>query len=243
MISSAPKSAPDNQPKPTSKLDPGKTYVVTMKTNCGTLHVPDRPGAVAERLGVVREPRPARVLRQHGLPPDRAGLRDPGRRPDRHGHAAARATRRSTRRRRARATRTASSRWRRRRSEAPGTAGSQFFVVTVGERGPPARLRDHRQGDEGPRCRRPDRPARRRAAAADADRRDRVRNRRRAPSWSPRSSSRPALRPGSGHRSSCCSCRTSSTACARPRSTRSSSSRAPTRSRRPRRSISRARGS
>jgi cyclophilin family peptidyl-prolyl cis-trans isomerase len=36
VISSAPKSGPDNQSKPTSKLDPGKTYVITMKTNCGT---------------------------------------------------------------------------------------------------------------------------------------------------------------------------------------------------------------
>ncbi len=36
VISSAPKSGPDNQSKPTSKLDPAKTYVITMKTNCGT---------------------------------------------------------------------------------------------------------------------------------------------------------------------------------------------------------------
>lgn len=36
VISSPPKSGPDNQPKPTSNLDPSKTYVITMKTNCGT---------------------------------------------------------------------------------------------------------------------------------------------------------------------------------------------------------------
>ena len=36
VISSPPKMAADNQSKPTSSLDPSKTYVVTMKTNCGT---------------------------------------------------------------------------------------------------------------------------------------------------------------------------------------------------------------
>jgi cyclophilin family peptidyl-prolyl cis-trans isomerase len=36
VISSAPKTGPENRSKPTSKLDPGKTYVITMKTNCGT---------------------------------------------------------------------------------------------------------------------------------------------------------------------------------------------------------------
>ncbi len=35
VISSAPKSGPDNQSKPTATLDPSKTYLVTMKTNCG----------------------------------------------------------------------------------------------------------------------------------------------------------------------------------------------------------------
>ena len=36
VISSPPKAGPDNQSKPTTSLDPSKTYVITMKTNCGT---------------------------------------------------------------------------------------------------------------------------------------------------------------------------------------------------------------
>ena len=35
-ISTPPKMAADDQQRPASKLDPSKTYLVTMKTNCGT---------------------------------------------------------------------------------------------------------------------------------------------------------------------------------------------------------------
>ena len=90
------------------------------------------------------------VLRRPDVPPDRPGLRDPGRRPGGRRLAAGRATR-SWRRRRARSsTRRASSRWPRPRPRRPARRGSQFFVVTGdGRQLADARLRAARQGHRG----------------------------------------------------------------------------------------------
>ena len=89
------------------------------QTNCGSFTIrldqAQSPNAAASFVALVEQ----RLLRPHDLPPDRARLRDPGRRPDRRPAPAARATRPSTSRRRARRTRTASSRWRRRRPSRP----------------------------------------------------------------------------------------------------------------------------
>ena len=138
------------------------------------VHDRARPEAVAERRGLARLAGEREVLRRHDLPPDRPGLRDPGRRPDRHRQRRSRLLDRRQAAVRRRATRRASSRWPRPADEPAGTAGSQFYVVTGDGRRPAARLRDRRQGRRGRRRRRPDRPARRPERAAHADGRDRV---------------------------------------------------------------------
>ena len=72
--------------KPTTPLDPAKTYDVTLHTNCGSftirLAVKTSPATTASFVSLVRE----RLLRRDDLPPDRPGLRHPGRRPDRQRH-------------------------------------------------------------------------------------------------------------------------------------------------------------
>ena len=78
------------------------------------VHGHARPGQGARHDGLARLAREGRLLRRHDLPPDRAGLRDPGRRSDADGQRRARATRPSIRRRPTRSTRRASSRWPRR---------------------------------------------------------------------------------------------------------------------------------
>ena len=106
--------------KPTGSLDPGKTYRAVLKTSCGDITIAARPEDLAEDGRLVRLARQAGLLRRHRLPPHRAGLRDPGRRPDRPAAPAAPATRCATSRRRTRPTRRGSSRWRRPRRSRPG---------------------------------------------------------------------------------------------------------------------------
>ena len=64
---------------PKERLDPEKTYKLVFKTNCGsftvTLDLEKAPATAA----VARLAREGRLLRRHDLPPDRSGLRDPGR--------------------------------------------------------------------------------------------------------------------------------------------------------------------
>jgi peptidyl-prolyl cis-trans isomerase B (cyclophilin B) len=59
VISTEPKLAPDNQPKPTTKLDPSKTYLVTMKTNCGSftfkINQAQSPNASASVVSLVQK--------------------------------------------------------------------------------------------------------------------------------------------------------------------------------------------
>ena len=72
---------------PKQRLDPEKTYKLVFKTNCGSFTVTLDLELSAGDRRVARLAREGGLLRRHRLPPDRAGLRDPGRRPDadRHG--------------------------------------------------------------------------------------------------------------------------------------------------------------
>ena len=134
--------------RPTSRreaIDTSKTYEVTMETNCGSFTITLDQAQSPKAVAVVRLAREPGLLRRHRLPPDRAGLRDPGRRPDRDRHRRARLLDGRHAAGGRDRTRTAWSRWRSRGSSRAGTAGSQFFVVTADGRRAPARLRDHRQ--------------------------------------------------------------------------------------------------
>ena len=124
------RAIPSSREAPTEPLDPAKTLRADVRDELRLVHGHARPGARAEDGRVARRARGGRLLRRHDLPSRRPGLRDPGRRPDAVGRGRARATRRSTCRRPTRRTRRAPSRWRSRGVEAPGTSGSQFFVVT-----------------------------------------------------------------------------------------------------------------
>ena len=136
--------------KPTEALDAGTTYDVVLRDELRRLHDPARPEDVAADGRLVRVAGEERLLRRHRLPPDRARLRDPGRRPDRdrHRRAGLLDARRpppddaSTRR--------ASVAMAKTDAEPPGTAGSQFYVVTAADAGLPPDVRDARQGREGP---------------------------------------------------------------------------------------------
>lgn len=136
MISSAPKLAPDNQPKPTAKLDPSKTYLVTMKTNCGSftfkVDQAQSPNASASFVSLVQKGFfdntvfhrivPGYIIQ--GGDPTGTGTGGPGYETVdtppagagyTHGVVAMAKT----------------------QAEAPGTAGSQFFIVTSGNTGLP----------------------------------------------------------------------------------------------------------
>ena len=220
-----------------------KTYVVTMKTNCGTftfkIDQAQSPNASASFVTLVQKgffdkrsstgSCPGFMIQ--GGDPTGTGTGGPGYETVDTPPAGA-------------STRTASSRWRRRRSEPPGTAGSQFFVVTAANAACRPTTRSSGRSTKGldvvdrigklgdaqrSSRRRSSRSSTQPSRARTRDLRRRPRRRRRDPVRVAEAAAAPA--------------RTSSTACARLRSTRSSSSRAPTRSRRPRRSTSRARGS
>ena len=134
------------------------------------LHGHARPEGVAERDRLARLAREARLLRRHVLPPDRPGLRDPGRRPDRYRHRRARLQDARQGRRRTRSTCTASSRWRR-RAPSRRHRGQPVLRRHVDDASLPPDYAVVGKVTERPRRRRPDRQARRRDRAADARRR------------------------------------------------------------------------
>ena len=68
--------------EPKERLDPEKTYELVFKTNCGSFTVTLDQAQGARHGGLARLAREGGLLRRHDLPPDRARLRDPGRRPD-----------------------------------------------------------------------------------------------------------------------------------------------------------------
>ena len=94
------------------------------------VHGHARSGQGARHVGLARLAREVRLLRQHDLPPHRAGLRDPGRRSDAGRERRAGIFRPSIRRPPTRSTPRGSSRWPRREPRRRGTSGSQFFVVS-----------------------------------------------------------------------------------------------------------------
>ena len=108
----------------------------TLQTSCGDFTIPldqkTSPNAAASFVSLARNG----LLRRHGLPPDRARLRDPGRRPDRQRHGRPRlhdarqaAGGRGLHEGRGRDGQD-------RGTSRPGTAGSQFYVVTGAGRRP-----------------------------------------------------------------------------------------------------------
>jgi peptidyl-prolyl cis-trans isomerase B (cyclophilin B) len=136
VISSEPAMAANNQPKPTSKLDPGKTYLVTMTTNCGTftfqIDQKQSPNASASFVNLVQKGffdktvfhRVAVGFVIQGGDPTGTGTGGPGYETVdtppagasyTHGVVAMAKT----------------------AQEAPGTAGSQFFIVTAANAGLP----------------------------------------------------------------------------------------------------------
>ena len=162
-------------------------YEVTFETNCGSFTVDmDEDDRRPER-GVVRAARRQRLLRGHLLPPDRAGLRDPGRRPDRHRHGRPRLHDADAPPADAQYPKYTVA-MAKGATEPPGTSGSQFFVMT-GDSGLPPRYAIVGDGHEGHERRRPDRQARRRDRAAHA-----------GSSSSRRRRSRPAARLAGGFR-------------------------------------------
>ena len=145
----------EGAPRPREDLQP------RLQDELRLVHGHARPRDGAGDRGVARLAREVGLLRRHDLPPDRPGLRDPGRRPDPVGERRPRLPDGRSASRGRDATRRASSRWRRRGAEPAGTAGSQFFVVTGADVGLPARLRHRRQRHERDRRRRAHRRARR----------------------------------------------------------------------------------
>ena len=83
----APAARPDGgAKKPRRELDATKRYDLTLDTSCGQIDIRlDQRTSPATAASVASLARSG-FYDQHGLPPDRARLRDPGRRPHRHGH-------------------------------------------------------------------------------------------------------------------------------------------------------------
>ena len=72
--------------KPKETLDPAKTYVATVKTNCGDFEITLDAKRAPKTGGSFKYAGRQGLLRRHDLPPHRAGLRDPGRRPEGRRH-------------------------------------------------------------------------------------------------------------------------------------------------------------
>jgi peptidyl-prolyl cis-trans isomerase B (cyclophilin B) len=136
VIGSEPAMAANNQPKPTAKLDPGKTYLVTMTTNCGsfTFEIDQKqsPSASASFVNLVRNGffdktvfhRVAVGFVIQGGDPTGTGTGGPGYETVDTPPAGARYTHGVVA-----MAKTA--------QEAAGTAGSQFFIVTAKDAGLP----------------------------------------------------------------------------------------------------------
>ena len=122
---------------PTERLDPEQTWTLDFETSCGSFVVTLDHGRCACDGGLARVARRGRLLRRHGLPPDRARVRDPGRRSDPVGERRPRLLDGRRARLGHAGTPRASWRWRRPPPKPAGTAGSQFFVVTGDDVGLP----------------------------------------------------------------------------------------------------------
>ena len=128
---------PGSHDAPAEALDAGKTYSLVVDTNCGSFTIALDPSLAPKTAAsfvslandgffddtIFHRIVPGFVIQ--GGDPSAVRHRRPGLHDGRR------------RRRRTRSTRRASSRWRRRGTEAPGTSGSQFFVVTADDAGLP----------------------------------------------------------------------------------------------------------
>ena len=123
--------------QPTERLDPEKTWTLRFETSCGafvvTLDTTAAPATAASLVSLAEQGYFDDTVFHRIVP----GFVIQGGDPTQSGTRRARATRPSTRRRRAPATSRASSRWRRPQAEPAGTSGSQFFVVTGDDIGLP----------------------------------------------------------------------------------------------------------
>ncbi len=111
---------------PKMTIDPSTSYTATIETSCGTIEIELLPKIGYRRGQQLRVPGAAGLLRRLSLPPDRGGLRDPGRRPagDRHrwpGLSSSPSPRRRCQLRRTRRARL--------REQQTGANGSQFFFT------------------------------------------------------------------------------------------------------------------
>ena len=121
----------------------------TVQTNCGDFTIPLDLKNSPNTAAVVRGAGAEGLLRRHDLPPHRARLRDPGRRPDRQRHRRPRLLSTVDKPPRDAAYTAGVVAMAKTGNEPAGTAGSQFFVVTAPDARPAARLRAARQGHEG----------------------------------------------------------------------------------------------
>ena len=135
----APKDGRATIKKPTEKLDTSKTLRRHGRRRpAATSRSRSTPSSAPKTGGSFKSLADAGVLRRHDLPPHRARLRDPGRRPGRRRHRRPGLLRRGGA---ARATSTYTKgvvAMAKTGTEPAGTSGSQFFVVT-GERTPRCR--------------------------------------------------------------------------------------------------------
>ena len=118
---------------------PDKTYEVKLQTNCGSFTIrldqKTAPNTAASFVSLARNG----LLRRHRLPPDRARLRDPGRRPDGHRQRRPGLLRRVDKPPADTVYTRGVVAMAKTGDEPPGTAGSQFYVVTGAGRRPAAR--------------------------------------------------------------------------------------------------------
>ena len=121
------RQASRSRPRSSTK---SKTYVATVSTTCGDFEITLDAKRAPITGGTFKYLADKKFFDGTDLPPDRPGLRDPGRRPGRHRRGRPGLHGRRGAAEGPQVRRRASSRWPRRRPSPPGTSGSQFFVVT-----------------------------------------------------------------------------------------------------------------
>ena len=185
--------APEPRPEgtltaPTEPLGPG-TYTAVVTTNCGAFTIALDPEASPKTAASFVALAEDGFFDEHGLPPDRPGLRDPGRRPDGDRHAAGPATQTVDTPAPSTTYTFGTVAMAKAGDEPPGTAGSQFFVVTAQDAQLPADYAVIGRSRRG-----------RRSSPRSACSATRPASCRPSPSWSSRSrSSAPSARSGGAY--------------------------------------------
>ena len=162
-----PQAKPDGgAERPTAGARPGRHLRRRAEDQLRRHHDPARSEDVPEDGGLVRRAGEGRLLRRDGLPSHRARLRDPGRRPDGTGTGGPGYSTRDVPPR-APPTPKGVVAMAKTQAEPPGTAGSQFYIVTAADAGLPPEYALLGKVVEGPgrgrRHRRARRPRQRRA--------------------------------------------------------------------------------